>query len=493
MLLQRLLRLFPRQFKPTNIPGCKLWLDASNNIRVLSGNAAQFVAPNSESLSIADNAALSIALEDFTVVAWVYADDTTGIKWVLSKGGGAPNGKGYGIYRDATTFKGQINDGVATTLTAVSGTITSGTWYLVIFQVDRDGNGTMYVNDVAGTPVDFSSFSAVSLDDTGVFRLGAYQSGIVFFDGREQYVGVFKRLLTAAERTFLYNNGNGRQFVKLGIAGTDGSNLIAGASNGVGWWDLGEESGARADRFGSNTLTDNNTVTQNDGVSLKYPQNNDYVRQWTDLSGNGNNFTQTGNVTKKPIFKTAIINGKPVIRFDGTNDILTAANFDSSTEGTLFVVFKLAATTNGQHLFASNDEATATFLFNCAVRLDVTDTGLYYQQRNNDTLDRIAGGSTIGTSVFQIVMFQSNSSALTLAINGTNETLTVRSGVNNGDWVGDTTARDNFSIGAAKTTTEANFLNGDIAELVYYNRALNVGELSMLTKYLGRKYGIVVS
>lgn len=44
--------------------------------------------------------------------------------------------------------------------------------------------------------------------------------------------------------------------------------------------------------------------------------------EWVDLSGNGNSLTQS-TAGARPVFKTAIVNGHPVIRFDGTDDFLS--------------------------------------------------------------------------------------------------------------------------------------------------------------------------
>ena len=61
---------------------------------------------------------------------------------------------------------------------------------------------------------------------------------------------------------------------------------------------------------------DAGTSTTTDGVT---------VSSWTDQSGNGNNATSPGT---QPIYKTNIINGNPVIRFDGgfTYMVLPAAS-----------------------------------------------------------------------------------------------------------------------------------------------------------------------
>jgi len=474
-----------------------LYLDNNVGGGVKSGNAAQFTAANSEYLSIADNAALSMGDIDFTVAGWVYMDSNpASVQMILSHWDAITALSrdyflGYtGSASDRLEFR--VGDGANNTVGQVSannlGTVNTGTWYFIVAWHDAAGNTVnIQVNDGIANS---SATTGAGGDSSTSFKIGAGQEATTnFWDGRIHDVIIAKQIYTAAEKTFLYNGGNGRSFEKLGLAGTDGANINV-ASGGVAYFKLGEESGTRADSWGANTLTDNATVTLNDGVSLKDPVNNDSVRQVTDLSGNGNNASTTGNVTTKPRYATNVRNGRAGIRFDGTNDILTATNFDSSTSGTVIAVFKLNTTSTGQYLLASSDEATTTAVWNNGVNFDATSTGVYYEQRNSDNIDRIGGGTSITSSTFQIATFQSNGSALSIWLNGTAETLTVRNGDNNGDWVGDTADRDNFSVGAGKTTSNGNFLDGYITSIFYKNSAIPAAERKRLERYYANIYRI---
>lgn len=81
--------------------------------------------------------------------------------------------------------------------------------------------------------------------------------------------------------------------------------------------------------------------------------NNDPVGTWTDSSGNSRNLTQATSA-KRPTYKTAIQNGKPVVRFDGTDDVMRAAGFvplnANGTALTGFIVMAAANTTQGHPL-----------------------------------------------------------------------------------------------------------------------------------------------
>lgn len=64
----------------------------------------------------------------------------------------------------------------------------------------------------------------------------------------------------------------------------------------------------------------------------------DAISTWTDRSGRGNNATSTS--TQRPTFKTNIVNGKPIARFDGVDDRFVLPSFASLTAGEIFLVIK---------------------------------------------------------------------------------------------------------------------------------------------------------
>src|SRR5690349_16162526 len=54
------------------------------------------------------------------------------------------------------------------------------------------------------------------------------------------------------------------------------------------------------------------------GQANALPATNSAVSTWRDSSGNGRNAVQSNGV-QQPLFVTNTINGKPVVRFDGSN------------------------------------------------------------------------------------------------------------------------------------------------------------------------------
>jgi hypothetical protein len=75
----------------------------------------------------------------------------------------------------------------------------------------------------------------------------------------------------------------------------------------------------------------------------------DPVNTWTDETGNGHDLTGAN----APTFKTNIINGQPVVRFDGLNDFLDVSFSDIPTPYTIFIVH---ADPDGSGQYTIHDE-----------------------------------------------------------------------------------------------------------------------------------------
>jgi hypothetical protein len=78
------------------------------------------------------------------------------------------------------------------------------------------------------------------------------------------------------------------------------------------------------------------------------------VSAWLDSSGNGNHGSQSGSA--RPIFKTNILNGKPIVRFTtaGLSGLNLTTPIGAGAPWTFFVVMKPAATGNALVSLASN-------------------------------------------------------------------------------------------------------------------------------------------
>lgn len=194
---------------------------------------------------------------------------------------------------------------------------------------------------------------------------------------------------------------------------------------------------------------------------------NDPVALWEDSSGNNNDYTQ-GTAANRPLYKVNIINGKPVVRFDATNDALIAsAPIASGPPLCTFAVlaFNIASATK-RALTGSGGPGGNWFLG--------TNSANVYRAFNGGD---ILGGAVAG-GVFKIFSFlQLAGPVNTFFVNGVSQgsnALTHYPGT--------------IVMGAAGDIA-TNPANGDIAEVLVYTA--NVSSLrTQIEAYLMAKYGI---
>ena len=171
-----------------------------------------------------------------------------------------------------------------------------------------------------------------------------------------------------------------------------------------------------------------------------------------------------------------------VYRFDATDDVITVTGADlfDSTEGAVNVHFRFVDKAAQQVLVASADTATTGKYFWMGINttgvlgIAKLDTGV------SATANFVLGSTVMEDGKEYIATFKSNGSAYSMDLNGVAETLTVSTGVNNGDWFGDLTGRDSFTIGALTRTSSVNFAKCEIGEVLVANFYPTAAEVKSL-------------
>lgn len=175
----------------------------------VNGNAAQLVSANLERLSIADNPSLSMGDIDFTIAVWANLDTNQAWATPIAKYTEymvQRNGAGsyrFGVTHDGATFK--YVDSLVTPSTA--------TWYFIVAWHDSVAN-TINIQINNGTAQSAAHTLGV-FNGTHFFALGDTEGA--WFNGRLDEAAVWKRVLTATERTNLYNSGNGVTYPFTGV------------------------------------------------------------------------------------------------------------------------------------------------------------------------------------------------------------------------------------------------------------------------------------
>ncbi len=95
--------------------------------------------------------------------------------------------------------------------------------------------------------------------------------------------------------------------------------------------------------------------------------------EWLDQSGSGNDLSQA-TAGSQPVFKTNIVNGKPVVRFDGVNDLLLMASELTYNGAQQFTVVIIGTNSNGAAFTGGSDNTGIRQEFVTAYRM-CGDTG----------------------------------------------------------------------------------------------------------------------
>lgn len=182
------------------------------------GNAASFAAVNSEYLSIADNDALSMGDIDITIACWMKATTLNDHAPLIWKGDyDLITTVEYGVWYDINVerFRFKISDGFFQTGVATADNVgkpSTGTWYYVVGWHDATAN-TVNIQ-VNNATAESTSYSSGGYDGLFAMEIGRQYSSFtpVYFDGLIDSVSIWKRVLTAGERTSLYNSGAGLEY-----------------------------------------------------------------------------------------------------------------------------------------------------------------------------------------------------------------------------------------------------------------------------------------
>jgi hypothetical protein len=194
----------------------------------------------------------------------------------------------------------------------------------------------------------------------------------------------------------------------------------------------------------------------------------DPIATWTDASGAGHDATQATGANQ-PLYKTGIVNGKPVLRFDAVNDSM-GLTLAADASRTIFIVGKQAANTSFVTMLDFGGGNSAKVYNGGASN---------WTYGTNQAVADVNLGAV--TTVFTVITLRVNSAA------------SLDAHINNG-------AANTFDPDDSITTATSVFVgsrnggsewwNGDIAEIISYSNALSNTDRDSVRTYLGAKYGL---
>lgn len=219
--------------------------------------------------------------------------------------------------------------------------------------------------------------------------------------------------------------------------------------------------------------------------------NNDPVAIWPDASGTLNHATQV-SPSLRPTFKTGIIHGKPVLRFDGANDFLSLTADIGTSDFSVFVVAALKSSPVVQTNYAPFFVLPYGTNYGCQMvaRMNAASTnwGACSGQENAFPFGNKTAGEDLVANVFNILNMSSSF--------GTGTTL-YRNGVFKAYHGSGALGVPSIGVGGNSAGCADNQLstcvNADFAEVIVFNRILTTPERNGVVGFLHNKYGIAVT
>lgn len=212
----------------------------------------------------------------------------------------------------------------------------------------------------------------------------------------------------------------------------------------------------------------------------------DAVATWADSSGNSRDATEA---TNRPTYKTGIVNSKPVVRFDGTNDKLALANslglLRNLAGATIFVVHRpdAAALTGGLPIFFVNSNSSTKSLMQLWV--DSDSLGAVGRRLAANSAQTVDGGVATPVFVNHGATVDWANSDLYVYVNGVEVGISTSfQTAGSSEDVAHTSAP---LLGNANSTL---WYKGDIAEVLVYRSALATADRQQVEGYLAAKYAL---
>jgi len=211
------------------------------------------------------------------------------------------------------------------------------------------------------------------------------------------------------------------------------------------------------------------------------------VDAWADQSGNARDFTApaAGN---RPAY-SGTLNGLPVLTFDGTTDYLNgnaqALTLCNALTGiTIIAVVDYGATAIQRVIGISATSSSSAG--RVSMGTSATEYDLGARRLDADSFTTISGGSPVLVPVIQSSTVRFSLGTGMIRVNGASVVDTSLT------TAGTSQAGDSLRAVIGVGTVLSGFLNGSLAEVIVYQRALSTAERASVERYLSVKWGISI-
>ena len=211
------------------------------------------------------------------------------------------------------------------------------------------------------------------------------------------------------------------------------------------------------------------------------------VTGWLDQSGLGNHAAQ-GTPANRPAFVENVLNGEPVVRFDGVGDNLVVSDHSSLDNTAGLTIFTVVTPSNlsgspratvSKRVSSDDNQSYSQFFYSGnTLRTDI----------DGGAGDRFASSTVFvngNTYITELVYDGTKAAAQrgVLSVDGSHDVTEDVSSASIPDYASDLTI-------ATLNSGYGNTLGGDIAEIIVYRRALSTNETLSVGRYLEQKYAL---
>ncbi|KHD89441.1 MAG: hypothetical protein OM95_03500 [Bdellovibrio sp. ArHS] len=222
------------------------------------------------------------------------------------------------------------------------------------------------------------------------------------------------------------------------------------------------------------------------------------VQTWSDFSGTGNHATN-GTVATRPVFKTGVLNGRSVVRFNGSTQFLETATspVSGAAARTTVTVIANGDISLGDRQVIAGYGNTSSFLnyygLAFANKAEHTNRGAgmgsYYHSSSDAsyTYPSLNSNGSMSSSIFG----SSEAMILVQQYDGTTDRLYLNGKLLEEKGVTLTTAAST-KIQIGRLRAADGYFKGDIAEVLAFSDVLNLTQQKQLECYLANKYKITL-
>ena len=193
------------------------------------------------------------------------------------------------------------------------------------------------------------------------------------------------------------------------------------------------------------------------------------VSQWDDLSGNARHLLQATGANQ-PLYTAAILNGKPVVRFDGVNDTLKATAFTLVQPEHVFIVIRWRSA------------AGAVEANNFGMDGNAANGGALYEASNSSNVAATAGAALAASPTGGATVWHSYS----VLFNGASSELRTDGGAAVSGNLG---ANNLGGLTLGARADAAGPADVDVAEVIIYASVLSTSDRQAVEGYLRTKWG----